>query len=445
MKKSNRMYMVTKLIGFTDQEVTRLALDWLSLIRILITPVKYKFQKGAYQAFDAVIIEKLLSSLTATSECWVQIVGTGGEFQLQIADNTIHEQAIIDYENFLSFAAVTEDYLDQRIKQFGVYGYLRSFDEFLANNVAIMEKRMFNTSEEMKGLPKRYTKEQKVIIDCNQLAGFDLFYEGLCFTACWKIYITSFYYRLIPQPIFAGIQRVHEIEALTEQVLKITLHKDPLRWDQPVNLQDQRMLRSQLGVDQLAWSNGIGVLREPYIEFAYLDDTIQTVQYQNRYFQPVPKKQATYFVTRSYDFLTGKATVNRTKGKLNAQAYFPWIDQQHKKMMNYRVLDPELTLDNGLAAYEFYIRQFLEIEVADENYRSFLSVLRFYLPEEALEQVPLEALYDQLEDMNILNLKKEAEYMSFDVRKAKNHLRVMFLDYNQLGELTGLLRSNSIK
>jgi hypothetical protein len=441
MKKSNNMYLVTKLTGFSEENLTTLTLDWLSFIRILTKPLSYQTTKGTLQDFDLAAVKALLTSLTATDKLWLKIISEGGEFQLRLVEGSLFEQSILAEKNYFSAGEIIEDYVDQRMKKFGVYGYIRSFDEYLMNNIEALEKRLFNTSEEVRALPKRYNKNQRVIIDCNQLAGYDLFYKELCFTACWKMYITPYYYQIIPRPIFEEVQHVQAIESLDEKTLKITLHQDPMKWDQEINLKDQRLLRNQLGFDQLAWSNGVGVLREPSIEFAYVGDTIQTVQYQNNFFQPVTKKKATYFVTRNYDIKRETGTVKRTKGRLNAQAYFPWIDQENKRMMNYRVLDPKLTLDNGLSAYEFYIRQFLEIDVVDEQYPSFLSVLRFYLPKEAMEHLPLEALHDKLDDMNILNFKEEDEYLYFDVKKAKNHLRVMFLDYDQLGDLSGLLNT----
>jgi len=182
----------------------------------------------------------------------------------------------------------------------------------------------------------------------------------------------------------------------------------------------------------LAWNNGTGVLRPPFIEYAFVEEVIQTVQYQNNYYQPVEKKNATYFVTRSYDNRRQKYVVNRTKGILNAQAYFPWIDEKSRKMMNYRVLDPKMAIDDGLSAYEFYIRQFLEINVLDKKYEDFVSVLRFYLPKEAIQQLPLDALWDKLFDVNISNLKQKESSTRFDLEKAKNHLRVVFLDSSYL-------------
>lgn len=435
MKKTNKMYLVAKLTGFSNNELQQRALDWLSFVRILANPINYRIGKGDFLPFDFLTIKKQLASLDKTSELQMKINGEGTEFQIQITNNTLLEQAIIDSNNFLEQATVIEDYLDNRMKNFGIYGYIRSFDDYLSNNIEHLEKRLFNTPSEIKELPKRYTKTQELIVDCNQLAGYDLYYKGLCFTACWKMYITPFYYSLIPKPIFAEVQKVHAVEELNEYVVKITLFKDPFRWDLPANLADQRMLRDQLGFDQLAWSNGVGVLREPFIEFAYVGDVIQTVQYQNHFYQPVAKKKATYFVTRGYDIIQKNYTEHRTKGTLNAQAYFPWIDERSKKMMNYRVLDPNLALDKGISAYEFYIRQFLEIEIRDQNYDSFLSVLRFYLPKEALDNLPLEALQYQLDDVNILNLKKDADVTRFDLQKAKNHLRVIFMDYSHLEDL----------
>lgn len=103
--------------------------------------------------------------------------------------------------------------------------------------------------------------------------------------------------------------------------------------------------------------------------------------------------------------------------------------------MNYRVVNPEKAIDNGLTAYEFYIRQFLEIDVVDPKYNEFVSILRFYLPKEATKTLPLEALWERLMDINISNLKQKDYVTRFDLKKAKNHLQVVFLEEEQLNYL----------
>ncbi|WP_086444074.1 hypothetical protein [Candidatus Enterococcus lemimoniae] len=432
MKKTKKIYMVMTRVNVSLTELKQDVFDWLSLLRIVTTPETYRFGDEEVRQFSLQAITCQIQHLTEDENLWIKVDAQSGEFQLHVSKLTLREQTILAGNTFSAYQTMIEDYYDTRMVKNGMYGYIRSLDEYLYNNVENIEKRTFETGSEIKQLPKRYDQKKVVIIDCNQLAGYDVYFKGLCLTSCWKMYYSSLYTQIIPKPIFMEVQQVQTVEELGSQVIKITLFNDPFNWELPVNQKYQRLFRDQMGYDQLAWNNGTGVLRPPFIEYAFVEEVIQTVQYQNSYYQPVEKKNATYFVTRSYDNRRQKYVVNRTKGILNAQAYFPWIDEKSRKMMNYRVLDPKMAIDDGLSAYEFYIRQFLEINVLDKKYDDFVSVLRFYLPKEAIQQLPLEALWDKLFDVNISNLKQKESSTRFDLEKAKNHLRVVFLDSSYL-------------
>ncbi|WP_429949082.1 hypothetical protein [Enterococcus sp. AZ101] len=432
MEKTNKMYIVAARTDFSLEELKQAIFDWLSFLRILTIPESCCFGDEVAEVFDLLTFTQRIQMLTEKENIWIKVNAQGGEFQLHISKLSIHERTILDSSIFLSQQKMIENYCDTRMVKNGIYGYIRSLDEYLYNNVETIEKRNFETESEIAQLPKRYNSDKTVIVDCNQLAGYDIYFKGLCLTSCWKMYYSSLYYQFIPKPIFLEVQQVQSVEELDNQLIKITLFNHPSNWDLPINKKYQRLFRDQMGYDQLVWNNGTGVLRPPFIEYAFVEEVVQTVQYQNSYYQPVEKKQATYFVTRSYDNLRQKNIVKRTRGILNAQAYFPWIDEKSQKMMNYRVVDPEMAIDEGLLAYEFYIRQFLEIEVLDQKYDEFVSVLRFYLPKEAIKQIPLEALWDKLFDVNISNLKQKESSTRFDLKKAKNHLRVVFLDASYL-------------
>lgn len=432
MKKTKKIYMVMTRVNVSLNELKQDVFDWLSLLRIVTIPETYRFGDEEVRQFSLQAITSQIQHLTEEENLWIKVNAESGEFQLHISKLTLREQTILAGSTFSAYQTMIEDYYDTRMVRNGMYGYIRSLDDYLYNNVENIEKRTFETDSEIKQLPKRYDHKKAVIIDCNQLAGYDVYFKGLCLTSCWKMYYSSLYTQIIPKPIFMEVQQVQAIEELGSQVFKITLFSDPFNWDLPVNQKYQRLFRDQMGYDQLAWNNGTGVLRPPFIEYAFVEEVIQTVQYQNNYYQPVEKKNATYFVTRSYDNRRQKYVVNRTKGILNAQAYFPWIDEKSRKMMNYRVLDPKMAIDDGLSAYEFYIRQFLEINVLDKKYEDFVSVLRFYLPKEAIQQLPLDALWDKLFDVNISNLKQKESSTRFDLEKAKNRLHVVFLDSSYL-------------
>ncbi|MGL4697533.1 hypothetical protein [Enterococcus larvae] len=432
MKKTGKIYMLAQLNCRSMGESIDLLKDWLSFVRIITEPKYYKIDDGASQPFDLLSIKTAFENLTDESSLWVKIYAAAGEFQVHISGHSVVERNIIDGSVFLNYQKMIEDYSDVRMETSGVYGYIRSLDEYLYHNVEQMEKRDFDTAEELSLLPKRYNNNKEIIVDCNQFSGYDIFFRGLCLTACWKMYYSSLYFQVIPRQIFLEVQQVQTIEELKNDMIKISLFIDPLNWEAEANQHFQQFFREQMGFDQLAWNNGVGILRPPLIEFAFIEEMVQTVQYQNSQFQPVEKKKATYFVTRSSDYVRKEYSENRTKGVLNVQAYFPWIDHQGRKMMNYRVINPQLAIDGGLAAYEFYIRQYLEINVVDEKYNTYLAVLRFYLPEAALAELPLEELMEKLWDVNISNLDQQESVTALDLKKGESHLRVAFVGADHL-------------
>lgn len=432
LEKTNKMYMVSQFETATLDELKDCLLDWLFFIRIMTTPLTFRFGEEPVEDFDVTKMSRKIAGLKQKEDVWIKVNAEDGEFQIHLMDNRFLERTILKLPVFLKHEMIIENYHDTRMEAFGVFGFIRPLNEYLHNNIEKIERRTFETAEEMKKLPKRYNDNKEIVIDCNQLAGFDLYYKGLCFTSCWKMYFSDAYFTIIPKQIFLEIQQVHAVQELKNEHIKITLFANPVNWDKQVNQAYQRLFRDQLGFDQLGWNNGIGVLRPPYIEYAFTEEAIQTVQYQNHQFQPIEKKKATHFVTRSYNLLNKEYVENRTNGILNAQAYFPWIDESNQKMMNYRVLDPDLTIDNGISAYEFYIRQFLEIDIHDEKYQTFTSVLRFYLPKEAIAAVPFKALQDNLNDIDISNLTQKKHSTHFDLKKARNHLQVVFLDFSRL-------------
>ena len=138
---------------------------------------------------------------------------------------------------------------------------------------------------------------KEIVIDCNQFAGYDVFYNGFCLTSCWRMYFSEYYERVLPLVIIKDAQQVEQIQTMEEGVVMVELYRDPFQWDHPANLSYQRLFRDQIGVDQLTWDNGVGILREPFIEYAFGHQLIQTIQYQNDRLQPTVKRKATHFIT----------------------------------------------------------------------------------------------------------------------------------------------------
>ncbi len=267
----------------------------------------------------------------------------------------------------------------------------------------------------------------EIVVDCNSLPGYDVFHTGHCLTSCWRMFYGEPYKQLFPKQLLLEIQQVERVVELGDGVA-IELYKNPFQWNEEANLKFQRLFRNQLGVPQLSFTNGVGLLKQPYIEFAFEDTVVQTVQYQNEQFQPAEKSEASYFVTRTYDFINDQYRVHRMKGALNALAYFPWIDDHEEKMMNYHILYPERTLDQGLAAYEYYIRDAIELELSDKRYYDYTAILKFFIPERALEDFPIEGLKGKLTDMNIRQISQDNNTIQFSLEKGKNQLMVVFAD-----------------
>ncbi len=108
------------------------------------------------------------------------------------------------------------------------------------------------------------------------------------------MYYSRYYHQIIPKPIFLDIQQVEKVKGLENEVICIQLYRDPFNWQKPNNQMFQSYFRDQLGFDHLAWDNGVGLLKPPFVEYIYTDHTIQSVQYQNAQMQLVPKKNASF-------------------------------------------------------------------------------------------------------------------------------------------------------
>lgn len=436
MKKGNQIYLVNQLVNLSKNDVNAYASDWVALARILIQPTFLQLHMDEPVTFDKETLDDFFAEFISKKRSWLTIGNDENIFTLHRSKGTLLEKNIMTASIYTKYASIIDDYQLQRLQKKGLYGYVRSYDEYLYNNVENLEKRRdFLTEEEISQLPKMQTLEGEIIVDCNQLAGYDLHYEDLCMTSCWKMFYTQFYYRLILKEIWKDVQQVESIIEHPNQLLEIVLFQDPLNWDNGANLRFQQFFRDQMGFNHIAWNNGIGVLKEPYIEYAYRKNLIQTVQYQNNRLQPTGKKDATHFVTRTYDAFHEAYREKRVFGILNTQAYFPWVDEANSSMMNYKILNPHLTLDNGLSAYEYYIRSHLEINVKDQKYKDYITVLQFYIPEEALGKVPVDSIRERLGDVKISRTKKRKGSIRLDMEKGENHLRVIFLGHQHLKQL----------
>lgn len=432
----SKIYLVSQLIGFQNkQDLQQVVSDWVTLTKIITTPEElyYNDTETAFACTEDRIAD-FIQALVLKPEEPLQLTlkNEEAEFFIQIYGGVFLEKSAITNKDFVHYQFMIEDYLTQRMKKYGVYSYIRSYDEYIYSNQSDLNERGNETKAEQELLPKIYDQQKEILVDCNQLPGYDIFYKGLCFTSCWKMWFGPLYYQLIPKRIFLEVQQVEEIVVHEEDIIVITLSKRPENWKNPNIQYYQQLFRDQIGMDQFTWDNGIGVLREPFIEYIYIENEINTVQYQNEHFQPVPKSQAKHFITRIENLADGKAVERRKFGMLNSNAYFPWQDEAKKSMMNYRILNPACSVDGGTKAYEFYIRQFLEVNLKDENYQNYLPILRLYIPKESVDTLPLDELQCSLKDTQITNVRTKKASKSFDVKKANNRLRVIFSEYADL-------------
>lgn len=411
--------------------------DWSMLTRILLAPEFFQSSRHMKEPFTFSELKKAIEDQSDKETGWFEIYEK--DFTCRFEFGYHHLQ--IDYQFlwqvFQKNESVIRNYLQTKMQKNGVFAYMRSVEEYWYHNTREIEERLsFESADKIEQLPKIKGRDGQIEVDCTHFPGYDLIVEGRCFTSCWEMYYSQYYYRLIPKEIFLEVQQVEEITQYENQVIGIQLYRNPFRWQSEANLKFQQYYRDQLGFDHLSWDNGVGLLKEPYVEYAYAQDSLQTVQYQNHLMQPTEKKKATFFVTRSYDFSTYDYKEKRARGVLNRQAFFPWVDESHSQLICYKVIDPTFMLDNGVDAYSYYNSEYLNVEAPDETYQDYLTSLRIYLPTKFLADFPIEEISKRLSEIQFKRIRRRRGRLSFDAVQGKKRLRVVLLDQ---AELTGNL------
>lgn len=437
--EEDKLLMTMQLTNISTTQREHEIKDWLFLIRMVFEPSFFQTSHRDMQTFDLKKDENLSVQENQFPFGWLIVGNDQNECSFHFDGQQLVIKNILKKENFLQHEAVIRDYIKTKMVKNGVFAYLRSYNEYIYHNTKEINERLsFEPKEAIEQLPKMKESSGEIVVDCNQFPGYDLSHEGLCFTSCWEMYYSFYYYRIIPKQVFLDVQQVEYVEEYENGVVGIQVYRNPFKWQEAVNLHFQAYYRDQLGFDHLAWDNGVGLLKAPFIEYAYTDQSIQSVQYQNEKMQPTQKKNATFFVTRSYNFVKDEYREKRVRGRLNTQAYFPWVDDQRAQMMFYKVIDPRVSIDNGIEAYCYYIREYLEVTVEDEKYQEYLVTLRLYIPTENLMQLPLKQIRAQLPDIKFKRFRKRRGRISFDVKKGENHLRVEIYDYPKLNKFATL-------
>lgn len=400
--------------------------DWLIFVRLMIEPqdVYVNEQK---MAFDK---KQLLERFDELAEfaVWFRVEEEESHSSFQLEKQLLYEKTVLERSKFELWEPVFLDYHENRIAKHGYFGYIRSYEEYrFHNTLEPREREKFEDPQQVASYPKIKTYQEELLVDGHIFPGYDLFYEEFCLTSCWRMYYGREYQGIIPWQVLENVQQVELIRKIGH-VLLIELHKEPFNWQVASNLHFQRLFREQIGIDHLIWTNGVGVLEPPFTEYIRLGSVVQVVHYQNKQFQPVDKDHAETFTVRSINLQTGEYLERRVKGRLNAQAYFPWIDDEDHSMLTYRVLHPELTLDHGKEAIVYYIREYLESIHSDHRYDDYAKVLRFYIPKDQLSLIPFDAIFDQLFGMNISEMRDTESLYTLKLDKKQQSLVVQFFE-----------------
>ncbi|KAF1306043.1 hypothetical protein [Candidatus Enterococcus willemsii] len=426
MPKTEKMYSYIQTMMQKIPDIQSFIYDSLALGRILFTPQFIEFNH-VQQPFTLALQQEILSKIKTGQEFTLRIYDQQSETVIQQINQIVLERHYLTKEQFMTKGNILFDYMDERMK-LARFGYLRPYDEFLYHNIEKITYRAMVEEEQVTARhPKKRDKTGEIIVDGYYFAGYDIFYLGFCFTSCWRMYFGEDYSTILPLDLLREVQQVEQVKDIHTNTVFIELYRNPYLWDHPQNLEYQRRFRDQLGIDQLSRMDGVGVLKEPYVEFQIAQPIHQIIQYQNDFFQPVPKHQATHFVTWMYNPLTKKQKISRVKGVLNAQAFFPIIDDRRKRMADMVTLFLEQTIDEGLEAYEYYIRNHLEIEFHDKKYATYTPVLTFVLADEVLAELPLQKLQRNMPDVSFSSEKKQKNKRSVKLIKDSNTLEVEFL------------------
>lgn len=398
--KEQQIYMMGRFILFENEQKKRDFLsDWLIFARILAEPETIQIAAHEPQPFDlaAVLKEFEALALSTASETAIQLASSAGTFAITLQKSGMIEQNVFSEALYFAHEAVITDYWEQRFSANGLYGYLRSYEEYLLANTGnrrmppwVSSARSIKNERSLSGNP----------------AGRDIYDEYLLLSSCWKMYFSRFYFQLYPKPLFFDLQGIEETAQLPEDSLRVTLFKDWRNWEHPANLHYQKLFRQQMGIDQLAPASA-AAFQEPYIEFAVDPPQVETLQFYNKNLQPTPKSKATFFTTRRFDVLSHEYVEFRTKGSLNLQAYFPEIDLDRRQMVKYLAIDPRIFADKGFTGFNYYLHRYLDLPVVDPRMKDFQLLFFFFLPPQTLALVPFDRLKTVYHDQKSISGAQE--------------------------------------
>lgn len=406
MTNQNRIYIKfeSKMI-FSATELSEIVYDWYVLNKIISSPHELLIEtSNNLSSFSEKEFTSMLQSIkqdeTATKllqEKHTYIIKTPlGESRLILEEARVIEYFLVNHKKFKQQNVVILDYLDHKMTVCGKYAYVRDYAEYLMNNLEIIKEREEKVPEELEKVRLMKDDEGQTQIDCSQFFGYDLFYKNLCFTSCWKMWFSDDYYHIVPKQAFLDVQQVDDVKELFGNVVRITIFDEPLEWAKEPNYTYQKLFRRQLGFEQLEWSNGVGVLHEPFVEFIKNRNVTQMIQYQNKQMQPSEKTDAVHFTTRTFNYEQNFYAENRCYGKLNSQAYFPFTTGKNNDQLAYWILNTEYSVDDGEDSFLFYIDYYLKAKKSYFKMGDNRTKLYFYLRRDLLEKVPRKRLIKKL-------------------------------------------------
>ncbi len=147
----------------------RLLIEKLLLVRLSYQPTEYYYNQQAKKPYDLDEVSQLLHS--APEEINTELIVTDGknESSIHIIQEAVLQRHLFTKDVFSTQKPVILSYFDETMQREGLFGYLRSYDEYLMHNVEGIEKRQnFQSIAEINALPKRKNFEQEIVIDCNQ-------------------------------------------------------------------------------------------------------------------------------------------------------------------------------------------------------------------------------------------------------------------------------------
>lgn len=176
MKLTNKMFITIQYINLNDQMIKRHLQDWLVFTRLLYTPAKMIINHEKAQPFSLRRVHQLLNKLTEHEDLEFVVKNGPNESYFHLVDGNLLEKHLVTQDIFLKQKQMILNYMDIKMSKRGLFGYLRSYDEYLYHNTEEIKMRLaFEETQAIEQLPKIRNQKNEIVVDCNQFAGYDIF------------------------------------------------------------------------------------------------------------------------------------------------------------------------------------------------------------------------------------------------------------------------------